>query len=83
MRRPSRNAVNLLACFAELPEPQQDTVAEFLIRRGLDVDRRGGMLAADYLLLIAGDLCGAHRQAFLDAVGRASLAAWEPEAANA
>lgn len=72
----------LLGSFADLSIQQQDTVAEFFIRRGLDVDRRGGMLAADYLLLIAGDMRGAHRQAFLDAVGRASLAAWQPGAAQ-
>lgn len=81
MRRPDLNA--LLASFAELSATQQDTVAEYFIRRALDVDRRGGMRAVDYLLLIAGDLRDGHRQAFFDAIGRASLAAWQPETVNA
>lgn len=79
-QRPDLTA--LLDSFAELQQPQQDTVAEYFIRRGIDVDRRGGMRAHDYLMLIACDLRGRHRQAFLDAVGRASLAAWQPSAAQ-
>lgn len=70
-QRPDLTA--LLNSFAELHQQQQDIVAEYCIRRACDVDRRGGMLAADYLLLIAGDMRGAHRQAFLNAVGRVSF----------
>lgn len=79
-QRPDLTA--LLTSFTDLSMEQQDIVVECFIRRGLDVDRRGGMRAIDYLLLIAGDLRGQHRQAFFDAVGRAALAAWQPGAAQ-
>ena len=77
-QRPDLTA--LLDSFAELQQQQQDIVAEYFIKRGIDVDRRGGMYAHDYPRLIACDLRGQHRQAFFDAVGRASLASWQPDA---
>lgn len=81
MKHPDLDA--LLGSFADLSAAQQNTVAEYFIRRACDVDRRGGMRADDYLLLIACDLRGDGRHAFFDAVGRASLAAWQPETVNA
>lgn len=80
MKQPDLNA--LLNSFAELPEPQQDTVAEYFIRRGLEIERKGGMFATDWLLLATCDMRGGHRQAFFDAMGRASLSAWQPETVN-
>lgn len=83
MKQPDLNAMSLLNSFMELSGPQQDAVAEYFIRLGLEVERRGGMFATDYLLLVTCDMRGGHRPAFFGAVGRASLAAWQPETVNA